>query len=86
MRGDSTRVYFFDVDELRRISLERLGRRRNTKRRIAMHGWGVPPLQLGLAGSRSMTWKLGVDRRLLVNRKTQVKMYRCWMQAVFEKV
>lgn len=30
--------------------------------------------------------EMGVDRRLLVNRKLQLKMYRCWMQAVFEKL
>lgn len=28
--------------------------------------------------------KIGTDRRLLVNRKRQLKMYRCWLQAVFE--
>ena len=30
--------------------------------------------------------QLGVDRRLLVNRKRQLKMYRVWMQAQFEKL
>lgn len=29
--------------------------------------------------------KLGVDRRLLVNRKRQLKMYRVWMQGKFVK-
>lgn len=29
---------------------------------------------------------LGVDRRLLVNRKRQLKMYRVWMQAAFRKL
>ncbi|KAK7062515.1 hypothetical protein VNI00_000003 [Paramarasmius palmivorus] len=29
--------------------------------------------------------KLGIDRRLLVNRKRQLKMYRVWMQGVFRK-
>lgn len=28
---------------------------------------------------------LGVDRRLLVNRSKQLKMYRCWMQGRFRK-
>jgi tRNAThr (cytosine32-N3)-methyltransferase len=27
----------------------------------------------------------GVDRRMLVNRQRRLKMYRCWMQAVFRK-
>ena len=28
---------------------------------------------------------LGVDRRMLVNRKKELKMYRCWMQGRFQK-
>lgn len=30
--------------------------------------------------------QLGVDRRLIVNRKRRVKMYRVWMQGVFVKI
>jgi tRNAThr (cytosine32-N3)-methyltransferase len=30
--------------------------------------------------------KLGVDRRLQVNRKRQLKMYRVWMQGTFFKI
>ncbi|TFK71428.1 methyltransferase [Pluteus cervinus] len=30
--------------------------------------------------------QLGVDRRLLVNRKRQLKMYRVWMQGQFRKI
>lgn len=30
--------------------------------------------------------QLGVDRRLLVNRKRQIKMYRVWMQGKFKKL
>lgn len=30
--------------------------------------------------------QLGVDRRLLINRKRQLKMYRVWMQGVFRKL
>jgi len=28
---------------------------------------------------------VGIDRRMLVNRQRRLKMYRCWMQAVFRK-
>lgn len=31
------------------------------------------------------TVHIGVDRRMLVNRQRRIKMYRCWMQAVFRK-
>ena len=31
------------------------------------------------------TIHFGVDRRMLVNRQRRLKMYRCWMQAVFRK-
>ena len=30
--------------------------------------------------------QLGIDRRLLVNRKRQLKMYRVWMQGKFRKL
>ncbi|EMD39099.1 hypothetical protein CERSUDRAFT_112791 [Gelatoporia subvermispora B] len=30
--------------------------------------------------------QLGIDRRLLVNRKRQLKMYRIWMQGMFRKL
>ena len=32
------------------------------------------------------TVQLGVDRRLLLNRKRQIKMYRVWMQGKFRKL
>jgi len=36
-------------------------------------------------GSMFSVGNLGVDRRLLVNRKRQLKMYRVWMQGRFVK-
>lgn len=68
IRGDGTRVYFFEKDEL--ISI-----------------WTGKDL-----GGSDMSEErgfevidLGVDRRLLVNRAKQLKMYRCWMQGRFRK-
>lgn len=67
IRGDGTRVYFFDRDELADIW---------SGERYAEHDTDAPRFEIE---------KLGVDRRLLVNRKDQIKMYRCWLQGRFRK-
>lgn len=68
IRGDGTRVYFFEKDELLKI-------------------WtGIDPDSTEdheLTGFELID--LGVDRRLLINRAKQLKMYRCWMQGRFRK-
>ncbi|KAF8847007.1 methyltransferase [Acephala macrosclerotiorum] len=70
IRGDGTRVYFFDRDELVRI----------------WSGKDSSDLPLGEESSSGFdVVDLGVDRRLLVNRAKQLKMYRCWMQGRFRK-
>lgn len=56
VRGDGTRVYFFEEDELARIWTDRFD-----------------------------VVALGMDRRLLVNRASKIKMYRCWLQGRFRK-
>ncbi|OQD68849.1 hypothetical protein PENDEC_c030G02254 [Penicillium decumbens] len=80
VRGDGTRVYFFDKDEL-----------------IQM--WSRWTLEKGLQVDTESTSEsqpaepeapfevvhMGVDRRLLVNRSSKLKMYRCWMQGHFRK-
>ena len=67
IRGDGTRVYFFEKDELIKI-------------------WTGKGAEDAGAGSTSFeVVNLGVDRRLLVNRAKQLKMYRCWMQGRFRK-
>ncbi|KAK2629998.1 hypothetical protein QTJ16_000818 [Diplocarpon rosae] len=73
VRGDGTRVYFFEKDELVKIWT---GKQADDKDVVSK--------------SRSTTGfevlDLGVDRRLLVNRAKQLKMYRCWMQGRFQKM
>ena len=56
VRGDGTRVYFFEQDELAQIWAEKFE-----------------------------VTALGTDRRLLVNRASKIKMYRCWLQGRFKK-
>ena len=56
VRGDGTRVYFFDKEQLAEL-------------------WG----------SAFNIEKLDVDRRLIVNRRRRIKMYRCWIQGHFWK-
>jgi tRNAThr (cytosine32-N3)-methyltransferase len=71
IRGDGTRVYFFEKDELAEIW--------NGKLSEPVEG-EAPGLQPSFEIE-----ELGVDRRLLVNRAKQLKMYRCWMQGRFRK-
>lgn len=70
IRGDGTRVYFFEKDELLKI-------------------WtGIDPNSSEHDQNDPTGFELvdlGVDRRLLVNRAKQLKMYRCWMQGRFRK-
>jgi len=67
IRGDGTRVYFFEKDELIKI-------------------WtGKDIVGVGAGNTGFEVVNLGVDRRLLVNRAKQLKMYRCWMQGRFRK-
>lgn len=40
---------------------------------------------IGDPNYRFETVRLGVDRRLLMNRKRKLKMYRVWMQGIFRK-
>ncbi|KAG5946148.1 hypothetical protein E4U53_006625 [Claviceps sorghi] len=71
IRGDGTRVYFFDKDELAAIWSG------NVPRRGDDAGDGhVAQFEVE---------NLGVDRRLLVNRAEKLKMYRCWLQGRFRK-
>ncbi len=75
VRGDGTRVYFFEKEELARI-------------------WTQTPLEAENSSPGQETTEreigfevldLGIDRRLIVNRQSKLKMYRCWLQGRFRK-
>ena len=108
-RGDGTRVYFFEEEELREIwggsSTEEvremikgthvheakefeLGQDYSSKGidivREATIAKCTPEGHHSLIPSFEIV-SLGVDRRLLINRQKQLKMYRCWMQGNFRK-
>ena len=114
IRGDGTRVYFFEEDELKRIwggagavkqDLEVKGNDGESTSANARDEQpkatdevcdidaAVPMQKLGLHGNENTLslengfeiMSLGVDRRMLVNRQKQLKMYRCWMQGQFKK-
>lgn len=73
IRGDGTRVYFFDRDELADIWSGQ-----------GSVGGGDGDGD-GDEVQRFEIESLGVDRRLLVNRADRIKMYRCWLQGRFRK-
>jgi tRNAThr (cytosine32-N3)-methyltransferase len=89
VRGDGTRVYFFEERELRAIwgdggegdadaaatPAAREDATNMDDRPDARHG-PTPGFEI---------LNLAVDRRMLVNRQRKLKMYRCWMQGRFRK-
>lgn len=116
VRGDGTRVYFFEEDELKRIwgatgtANTEVGaihkekaisgsvaknEQPNDSDEVCTSDETVPdqePAMLETEDARSPLHEnafdivsLGVDRRMLVNRQKQLKMYRCWMQGQFKK-
>lgn len=114
IRGDGTRVYFFEESELREIwggnqfiesEAEKEGRLKddvqsdnqeapakssNAARsdtdgecQRTSNGHECAPDQRQRPAFEIIS--LGVDRRMLVNRQKQLKMYRCWIQGHFKK-
>lgn len=71
IRGDGTRVYFFTEDELRQIFCGAAVKGESDEALVEPTGPFVEE-------------KIATDRRLLVNRKKHLKMYRNWLQAVFK--
>jgi tRNAThr (cytosine32-N3)-methyltransferase len=92
VRGDGTRVYFFDDEELRRLWTgheeikDSNGEGLAEKRGIDELSSGVASLAVSPSSDHKFeVLNLGVDRRMLVNRQRRLKMYRCWLQAKFRK-
>lgn len=96
IRGDGTRVYFFEKDQL----IDMWGTW------SAANGLQIPigdeepeaenqsqaaeeqtpeAKQLAKDNGAFEVLNMGADRRLIVNRGTKQKMYRCWMQGNFQK-
>lgn len=80
IRGDGTRVYFFEKDELADIWSGKLftDDKADGEETSEPSGEPVPHPHFEIE-------ELGVDRRLLVNRAKKLKMYRCWLQGRFRK-
>lgn len=77
IRGDGTRVYFFEEEELGDIWTGKIapdGDLEDNARPSVDHD-----------ADKFEILQLAADRRLLVNRGKQLKMYRCWLQGKFCK-
>ena len=105
IRGDGTRVYFFEEEELRRIWTAQKSQPKDNNRKLTMPDKNESTQEPGETSKRAEKDEcvpdapglkdltnafeivsLGVDRRMLVNRQKQLKMYRCWMQGQFKKL
>jgi len=93
IRGDGTRVYFFEKEELEEIFTGKVGENRGEQTTEEQENDGQDvaeaeppaPAQNDTGRPRFETLDLAVDRRMLVNRQRKLKMYRCWMQGRFRK-
>ncbi|EFW15896.1 hypothetical protein D8B26_004301 [Coccidioides posadasii str. Silveira] len=83
VRGDGTRVYFFDRDELAHIWGEWCPQGGLPKNELAT---AESEINEGAESAGFEVLDLAVDRRLIVNRKRKLKMYRCWIQGRFRKI
>lgn len=78
IRGDGTRVYFFEKDELASIWMGDAPTVQDGQEIESSEDMTAPTASFEVE-------KLDFDRRLLVNRAKKLKMYRCWIQGRFIK-
>lgn len=88
IRGDGTRVYFFDQDQLADIWRGKItGTETEAEKETETKTEGDATAEATTDNATDLfdIENLGADRRLLVNRAEKIKMYRCWLQGRFRK-
>ena len=85
IRGDGTRVYFFEEEGLKEMWSGRSLSKKKIDGTLTLDETTKPNVTNPLDPKFHIV-SLGVDRRMLVNRQKQLKMYRCWLQARFRKL
>ncbi|KAJ5095877.1 Actin binding protein [Penicillium alfredii] len=86
VRGDGTRVYFFDKGQLIHMWGQWSPEKGLPTPPEDATAESQPESQATAEGSGAFdVLHMGIDRRLIVNRQSKVKMHRCWMQGHFQK-
>ena len=93
IRGDGTRVYFFEKSQLEYMWSEWTPEKgipfvedeNNQNEDSKSESTGTETVSTGQKDGLFEIRNLGIDRRLIVNRNSKLKMYRCWIQGHFQK-